>query len=323
MLEVPSEVERIPSWDAVPGPDGRDATARAVEPAEASAAIQRLVALGYVEPPAADPAHAVETAIRESRTNLALSLMDARQHVEAIALLEPLHAADPAALTVGLALASCYFRAGRRAEARRMAEALIARSEDAAAPAHGRPREHPDAAAARTRGTEGPRLIPQPDLLLGMLDLEEGELDSALAHLRRAQEAQRSSPHVHVQLGRLYLRLRRYLEAENAFAAALAIDPDDHRAHDGMAEVCLAMHRDEDAAEHALAAVGRQHHYAPGHYHLGVSLARLGMLERAIVAFEHCRSMRADRARQAARWIERLRRVAASAPGIAPANPAG
>ena len=144
-----------------------------------------------------------------------------------------------------------------------------------------------------------------------MLDLEEGALDSALEHLRRAEEAQRGSADVRVQLGRLYLRRRRYEEAMHAFAVALEIDPDDHRAHDGLSEVCLAHHRDAEAAEHALAAVGRFHHYAPGHYHLGVALARLGMYARAIVAFEHCRSMRADRAAQAARWIARLQRLAA------------
>ena len=311
MFEEPRAVERIPSWEAIPGADGRERAGAGVAPSEAAAAIEQLAALGYVERPTADAARAVEAATRESRTNLALALMDARLHAEALPLLEALQAFDPAALTVSLALASCYFRVGRRADARRLAEELIAQSQDDAAPAHGRPRERPDVAAARTRGTEGPRLIPAPDLLLGMLDLEEGDLDSALVHLQRARDAHQSSPHASVQLGRLYLRMRRHADAQRAFEAALVIDPDDHRAHDGLSEVCLAQHCDEEAAEHALAAVGRYHHYAPGHYHLGVALARLGMLDRAIVAFEHCRSMRADRARQASRWIDHLRRLAA------------
>src|SRR4030095_17203342 len=110
----------------------------------------------------------------------------------------------------------------------------------------------------------------------------------------------------------VYPRLPRHADAEAAFHAALAIDPADHRRHDGLSEVSLARHQDEEAPERALAAVGRQHHYAPGHYHLGVALARLGMLDRAIAAFEHCRSMRADRAREATRWIERLRPLRAA-----------
>ena len=298
MLESPGDVERIPSWETVPGDDGRARAAADVPPPDAAAAIEQLAALGYVARPTADAARDAAAANRDARTNLALSLMDAQLPVLAIPLLKELRAADESALHVGGSLlATCYFRVGRRAEARRVAEALIARSRDDAAPAHGRPRERPEIAAQpRTRGTDGPRLIPQPDLLLGMLDLEEGALDSALEHLRRAEEAQRGSADVRAQLGRLYLRMRRYEEATHAFSVALEADADDHRAHDGLAEVCLALHRDAEAAEHALAAVGRHlHDYAPGHYHLGVALARLGMYARAMVAFEEpCRSMRAD-----------------------------
>jgi len=80
-------------------------TPAAVPPADAAAAVEQLAALGYVARPTADAARDAAAAIRDARTNLALSLMDAQLPIEAIPLLEELRGADDSALDVGLALA--------------------------------------------------------------------------------------------------------------------------------------------------------------------------------------------------------------------------
>src|SRR6185436_5858625 len=61
---------------------------------------------------------------------------------------------------------------------------------------------------------------------------------------------------------------------------------DDAEAHDGLALILIAQDRDEEAAEHALTAVGLRHDFPRAHYHLGVALARLGRAGPAAVALE-------------------------------------
>ena len=51
----------------------------------------------------------------------------------------------------------------------------------------------------------------------------------------------------------------------------LDVDPQDHRALDGLSEAYLGMQRNEEAAEHALEAVGLFHHLPSGHFHLGIA----------------------------------------------------
>ena len=63
--------------------------------------------------------------------------------------------------------------------------------------------------------------------------------------------------------------------------------------------------RHEEAAEHALTAVGLRHFLPQGHYQLGVALAHLGHTDRAIVAFEMALHQ-APNIALAHRWLVRL-----------------
>ena len=49
--EEPGEVERVPSWDAVDGADGRHPADLQIAPADSKAALDQLVALGYIDQP--------------------------------------------------------------------------------------------------------------------------------------------------------------------------------------------------------------------------------------------------------------------------------
>ncbi len=308
-FDQPVIVEVISSWEQAEGKCGMHPPERRLEASESAAILQQMVDLGYIDKPDEDTARALDAVRREAKFNLAQSLLDAGLPGEATPYLEELYANSPGHLLIGLNLATSYYRTGRRRESRQLAEALIARSRDPSQPAFGRPRLSPEEEAAFQRGTEGPRLIPQADLLLGMIDLEDGNLASALAHLHRAELADFSSLHVQTQLGRLYLRLHRWRKAETAFRKALAIDPDHAQAYDGLAEACLGQRRNEEAARHALDAVGLLHHLPAGHFHLGVALVRLKKRERAIQAFEMSLSIRPHPANPAYRWLRRLQWV--------------
>jgi predicted AlkP superfamily phosphohydrolase/phosphomutase/tetratricopeptide (TPR) repeat protein len=136
-------------------------------------------------------------------------------------------------------------------------------------------------------------LKPRPwaDLLMGIIQFEEGDMDAALACLLKAEGADPRLPDLHLRIGETYLRQKHTDDADRAFQRALEIDGDSPEAHLGLAVVRLRQHRNEEAAEQALLAVGLQHFLPLGHFYLGVALARLGHRERSALAFETALSM--------------------------------
>jgi predicted AlkP superfamily phosphohydrolase/phosphomutase/tetratricopeptide (TPR) repeat protein len=152
----------------------------------------------------------------------------------------------------------------------------------------------PEAAAAPTTPEAGPaELKPRPwaDLLMGIIQFEEGDMDAALACLLKAESADPHLPDLHLRIGETYLRQKRTDDADRAFQRALEIDGDSPEAHLGLAVVRLRQRRNEEAAEQALLAVGLQHFLPLGHFYLGVALARLGHRDRSALAFETALSM--------------------------------
>jgi Tfp pilus assembly protein PilF/arylsulfatase A-like enzyme len=262
-LKAEVAIERIPSWDAVPGEAGLHPPEHRQDPFTAHEALKHLVDLGYVAPPSGDEAKDVETAVREARFNLATAHLDARRPDQALPLLEALYQARPETDRYAVALAHCLCTIGRTAESRHLLE--------------------------ERRGQGG--VPPEADLVLGMALFAEGETEAALERLRRAEMAQPTLPNLHCQIGDVYLAQKLYPSAEQAFGKALEIDGDSAHAHHGLAMAMLGLQRWEEAAEHALRAVGLLHFYPLAHYHLGVALVRLGWYDRAIEALEVAVSM--------------------------------
>jgi tetratricopeptide (TPR) repeat protein len=266
----PVEIATIPSWEMVEGECGMHPLDRYQDPAASRALLQQFVALGYIEKPDADAEKAVESAEREGRYNLAQALLDARRPAEALPLLEELHAAEPARMLLSLTLANCYLALGRLADSRHIVEA-VAQDKDAGTAAFGQ---------------QQARLVPQIDLLIGMICFQEEKTEEALAHLKKVEALQQNIRHLQQELGRAYLKLREWKEAESAFDRELKIDDDNPASHHGLAVALLNQRRNEEAAEHCLRAIALAHHMPLAHYHLGLALTRLGQDERAILALE-------------------------------------
>ena len=193
--------------------------------------------------------------------NLARVLLDKSQPAQAAPLLEELHRRFPKEAAVAIHLAHAYYATGQLANCRQVVEQLLADEE-----------------------SERPRAR----LYMGALCFAEGKTDEALDHLLAAEKTQPRLPGLHCQIGRIYLRKHLWSEAQRAFAKTLAIDPDSAKAHDGLASALLGLHRYQEAAEEALLAVGLLHYFPHAHFHLGAALAKLGMNDRAILAFETC-----------------------------------
>ena len=297
-FEEPPTITRIPSWEDEPGECGMHAADLRIDPAAAQAVLQQFVALGYIQPPSENQAKAVESAVREQHYNLARVYLDSRRYQDALPLLEDLAKNSPNEARFQQNLAHCHFAMGHRAQAKAILEQLIAYE-----PPPQKLKDSGDgspSAAAAAETVESAELVTSPaprprrpwaDLLMGIIQFEEGDMDAALASLLKAESADPRLPDLHLRIGQTYLRLRRTADTERAFLQALDIDGDSPEAHLGLAMVRLRQRRNEDAAEQALLAVGLQHFLPLGHFHLGVALARLGQRERAALAFETAASM--------------------------------
>ncbi len=323
-FEEPPEITRIPSWEQEAGECGMHPSDLRMDPAAAQAVLQQFVALGYIQPPSEDQTKAVASAVREANYNLARDYLDCGRSDDALPLLEDLAKNDPKQSRFQMHLAQCYLALSRRADAKKILEALIAadlnppepeaakdeqaeQAGDAGAETAAEQIESPPAAVPERARTEAPstpstteaatpaekQSNPRPwaDLLMGVIHFEEGNMEAALASLLKAEQSDPRLPNLHLRIGETYLRQKRTDDADRAFQQALDIDGDSPEAHLGLAMVRLRQRRNEEAAEQALLAVGLQHFLPLGHFYLGVALARLGHRQRAMLAFETCLSM--------------------------------
>jgi predicted AlkP superfamily phosphohydrolase/phosphomutase/tetratricopeptide (TPR) repeat protein len=279
-FEEPPEIEHIPSWEDVPGECGRHAADDQTDPIEAKAALDQMVALGYIDQPDEDKSKAMDMAVREMNYNLARAYVDGGKPADALPLLEELNRAHPEERRFANHLAGCYLSLRRIPEARKIVESFL----------------------------DGKEPKPWANLLLGIMSFEEGDVDTALVHLQKAEQAEPRIPNLHLRLGSAYLRKGRVEDARRAFQKAVEIDEDSAQAHLGLAMVALRARQHEEAAKEALTAVGLQHYLPAGHYRLGVALVRLGHLERARVAFETTLSL-APGMILAHRWLAVLYRL--------------
>lgn len=289
-FEEPPTIARIPSWENEVGNCGMHPADLRMDPAAAQAVLQQFVALGYIQPPSEDQARAAEVAVREQQYNLARVYLDSRRYSEALPIFEELKKKWPDQPRFVQHLAQSYLALGRRSEAKALLEQLL--TFGPMAPSSSRQEAEGEASAEVPAKQDSdvslkePKPRPWTDLLMGIIHFEEGDMEAALACLLKAEQSDPHMPDLHLRIGETYLRQKRTEDAARAFRRALDIDGDSAEAHLGLAVVRLRQRRNEEAAEQALLAVGLQHFLPLGHFHLGVSLARLGHLDRAVLAFE-------------------------------------
>jgi tetratricopeptide (TPR) repeat protein len=94
-FEARPEVKTIPSWEDVPGEDGRHPPHTRLDPVAAAEALEQLVALGYIEKPGDNVEDYIERTVRELRFNLLEAYQDASRHQEALEIARDLCRRDP------------------------------------------------------------------------------------------------------------------------------------------------------------------------------------------------------------------------------------
>ncbi|MGI9087073.1 MAG: hypothetical protein ACR2HH_04915 [Chthoniobacterales bacterium] len=80
-------------------------------------------------------------------------------------------------------------------------------------------------------------------LLCGRIKVALGEIESGLTSLIAAERLNCDSASINVHLGGIYLRLRRWSEAQNAFEKAVILDEDCALGWQGLSTVHRRMHR--------------------------------------------------------------------------------
>ena len=275
----PPEISIIPSWDDVPGNDGRHPPGRTLEPDDATAAelIRQFAALGYVEEQTTDATAAAIAARTESEYNLAQVYLATDRPDLAIALLENLLCLSPWETRFCHQLANAYVRAGYC----RAAGELLAKA-------------WPDADAGR--------LPPAARLTLARARAGRGDFDGSAALLRHIVARSHPLPAVLVDAGDILAGTGHWAEAQAAYELALKNAPDCAAAWRGLSECHLKNQRNEAAAEAALDALQHLYHMPRAHFTLGVALARLGRRDEAIEAFDRTTRMN-PRHHAARRWI--------------------
>jgi tetratricopeptide (TPR) repeat protein len=261
------EIARIPSWEEVSGDDGRLPPAAEDEnPAAAQAALQQLIELGYVAAPTDDAFRTVALAEAEADFNVAVSLCEAGRVREGKEILAKLTARRPdePQPRYWLAFAQACLTAQTPSDAQPALDALE--------------RLQPDA--------------PQTIVLRGVLAWARGDMETCAEAFHKAERIAPNDPMTQTYLGRLYLRQRRWPEAERAFRRALDVDPDMAEAHYGLSVALPRQNFVEQGIDHGLLAVGLRHEFPEAHFQLGALLSRLGWFERAAQALEISLRMR-------------------------------
>ncbi len=325
-IEPPAEIGRIPSWEEVPGADGRHPPHTRMDPVAAHEAMEQMIALGYIERPDENREVAVAKTIRELRYNLGEAYQDDDRHLEAHEIFTELCEADADEQRFAVRLFASCQALGMTGEMRRIVDDLDGRRRALFEEATAKVAEWRKVAAERGRERgeakleqpapetpEEPELQNSPlldpllndeerrdlahwgnlaryqppviDYLKAQVLTAEKRYAEALVALERVTEAHLVRPGLFLQTADLYLRLRRWSDAEQVYRKALAIDPDNAHAHIGLCRMALRRRRFSAAAQFALDALQRIYHYPLAHFLLGLALAGMKDYERAREAY--------------------------------------
>jgi tetratricopeptide (TPR) repeat protein len=259
-LEATPPLDRIASWEDVPGDAGMHPPGYTMPPSDAQLLLRQFVDLGYIDEPQQDRAAAAVECERERQWNLARVYTSSLRFADALPILERIHAQSPERGDYALALAEAQRRLGLVEEAAVSVQRAIA--------------NHRDSPAAH--------------MILGQIAFEQGRVRDALEELLIAEKADPRLPDLHTSIGFAWFAQRRLSDAERAFRAALEIDPHSAAAWHGLASVLTRQRRLEEAVDAALTSAGYQHSSPRAHFVLGIALLRLGRRERAVQALETC-----------------------------------
>ena len=299
MFDQPVKVDYIDSWDQVPGDDGGHPADRPVDAVDTQAALQQLVDLGYIERPDEKIEVAVANTIKELQYNLARDYIDARQHLPAIEVLIELWAGYADESRFGVQLFNCYLALDWTSQAgdtfAQIVEQKKRYSKTAAAELAEYQQANKDKKAEDYSDAERQRirkLSKKAGVNAHSLEFLRGNLlfakksytEALLAYEKCITVQLHNRPVLYLRLGETHGRLKQWSVAKDWFNKALEIDPVNGQAQLGLAGVLLPVRKNQQALEHAMAAIGLNYHNPQAHHLAGTALHRLGRINEAVDA---------------------------------------
>ncbi len=303
--ENPPPVEKIPSWDTVSGDHGMHSPDRQISASDSKAALEQLVALGYIDELGEDQSEAIERTVRELDYNLSQAYIDGGIYTEAVVILERLYQKWPMEHRFGFKLAVCYRSLQRNAdlreivrvvserrlreaeEAREELKSISPKSEEAAKAESERlealPEKEREAEARKCRellGKARPNLFSLRHLEASA-DYSEKKYEQALEKLADLDQDYGARRNALTLRGEILQRLRRWEESRAAFEQALEFDRETPGPLLGLARTALAERKFDEAAEYARASIGLLYFQPPAHYLHGLALYRGGRWQEA------------------------------------------
>ncbi len=314
----PPKLQSIPSWEDVPGECGMHPPELRLDAEQSRQSLQQLVDLGYIDDPGENAEQAVKQTSRELKYNLAQAYIDDNCFADAKLLLEQLWHDWPDELRFANQLLICYRSLGQADDMARVAEELLVARKRLSGEAREKlkqtqqlinqrkqereeakqragndadlsekpllkPQEQHELERNRLLANPGPLVEPY---LRGLVALARGELEQAAQLLIQVAEAKPASLAMHLTLGEIFLELREWDAARQAFSTVLEVDADQPRALFGRGRCCLAARQNLEATEHLLDAVALCHFFPAAHHYLGVALHRIGRLPAALKSLQ-------------------------------------
>ncbi|MDF2438120.1 MAG: hypothetical protein K0Q95_2496 [Bacteroidota bacterium] len=250
--------EYIESWESVPGECGMHPADIQEDPWAAQEAMNQLIELGYVEAPGENKQERLQKTRNETDFILAKVYAGSRRMEPAIEILERLYKENPDVARYGLKLAHCYQVTRNIKGLRKTIDELRAKNL---------------------------KELPHLDFLEGTLLLFENKPRKALLMLQEAEKSISHMPNLHIQIGNVYNKIKRWADAERAFKTALEIDMNNSGAYHGLAISYLRQKEYELAADAAFNAIGLSYHFPEAHYHLGEILYHMKEYKSSSEAF--------------------------------------
>ena len=256
----PKQIEQIDTWETVDGEDGMHSEDFREDPVVAAEAIKQLVDLGYVEAPDENVEKQVANTIRSNKCSLAIALTYSRRREHAVSLWKELieqaenqdHRHE-----YQMQLATCMMRMGEFDEAEKILYSF---------------------------GPTGLQTVAV-QMMLATIRLHQERGEEALRHLQSvAHKVPEDSSQFVAQLGIAYLKTCQLVEAHEQFDRALDYDDENVIAYIGFAELSNARGQHDKAVDYSLRAIELADAVPAGHYQLGFALAKLGMLNEALLA---------------------------------------
>lgn len=265
IFENPGELKTIGSWETLDGPhpDGMPDESADITAEESDAMLEQFIALGYIDKPDPDNDKALAQTRREARWNLAQAYLDGGQLEPAIEIFEELTYNNPERRDYVTTFASALQLMGMHEEAARITDMAI-----------------PEKDSETGLQVRAEMALAQGDLdkardILTELEAVDADDRASGANVRAAR---------YLTLAATYTRVRDWEAARANFKKSLEVDPDNVRAHLGVAKCELRLKNWEAAIEAALVATGLDFDLVQAHLVLGKALMRTGDYRHAVEA---------------------------------------